>query len=266
MILIDILDGFVRCIKEKPDFLDVRFIHSGKTTPAEKPVKSFLVACSVGKTQRVMSTLGYEESAELEFTVYAPQNSGRRELSELSNKLYLSLEECNTENLITELRVASAMYDSEMCTQYQRVTAVVKRAEYLQEEIPEEPPEQEPEDEPAERDIALKINDGNVSGIIAFEEKYTSEYYPVKEFLGGITGKVLPLGGEKILEIKSSVPLYILEDNTVSVISIENMQTNRFYGDCKLKKSQHSLNNLGEVVYVYTLEAGLRVYDEGSDN
>ncbi len=259
MIPIDILDSLVKALKAKPEFASVRFIYGGKSTPAEKPVESFLVACSVGKTQREVSALGFEESAELEFTVYAPHNSGRRELTAFSGNLYHALEECDAEKLISRIKLASAVYDSDICTQYQRVTAVVNYSELQQET------EEDSEDNSSERDIPINVNGGFVSGVTAFEEIYTKEYYSVKEFLGGITGRVLPVESTQMLEIKCSNPVYIFELEDIPYLTVENLQTGRAYQNCSLRKARHSLSKEGEVLYVYTLETGVTFYNEGCD-
>lgn len=248
MIPINVLDGFVKAIKETGDFSDVRFIHAHKTSNAEKPVESFLVACGVGNVQmEKTSEGGSRHTAELEFHIYSPWTQGGRELGKMSARLMEALEGADTEGVLSSLKLSDGVYDADLCTMCQVLTAQVY-SEVIPEEIPE-------------ADTVEIVVNGKSYEAASVEVCKEASVYEIRELLAGDTGEYLELGTRYTLKVRVGTSHDPLEDLPEADITVNG----KVYAGCRVTEMTESISPDALCVRDYTMQTSELITEEGSD-
>lgn len=125
----DVLDSIVHELKAYVEFSDMRFIYAGKTSPAERPVTSYLVVCSVKSfgSERESETDTFF-SGNLEFTVYSPRGTSKREVTQKCVALAQKLEDSSQRDMLRSIGCKEAYFDNDALVWCQ---SIVVKTEYV---------------------------------------------------------------------------------------------------------------------------------------
>ncbi len=184
------LDLFVRKLKQTAAFENIRFIHAKKATEPEKPVESFFVACGVGAVHKEKDTAGYRKfTAELEFHIYAPYTKGARELSAMAVQLMENLDCYDFENKIADIKISEPVYDKNLCTLCQKVTA-----ELSSQIVPSS----------SDTSVTIEVNGVSLQAL-SVGVQVQEDLYVLRELLRGDTDRQISKGVKYILSIAVEV-------------------------------------------------------------
>ncbi len=199
------LDLFVRKLKQTAAFENIRFIHAKKAEEPEKPVDSFFVACGVGAVHKEKDTKGYRKfTAELEFHIYAPYTKGARELTKLAVSLMENLDCYDFENKIADIKISEPVYDRNLCTLCQKVTAVL-----LSQIVPSS----------SETFVTIEVNGVSLQAV-SVGVQVQEDLYVLRELLTGDTDRQICKGVKYILSIaveSANDPFEVAEKPDVSL-------------------------------------------------
>lgn len=208
----NILDNLVKTVKATEAFSQVRFIHAGKTANAEKPVESCFVACGVGVVHKEKDILGNRKfTAQLEFQIYVPYTQGARELSALAVSLMDTLDRYDTEGEISEVKISDPVYDDNLCTLTQKVSA-----QLMWEIVPEETQEL-----PESSTVSIVLNGIQVQ-VLSFVAQMQDDVYVLRELLAGDTDRCVSRGRKYTLTVTAECacdPFEGLEDINITLSS-----------------------------------------------
>ena len=232
-----VLDEIVCSLKEKSAFNGVRFIHSGRKKPAEKPVQSFLVACGVKSESVSFSKSGEVVSkGVLEFCVYAPGTEGKRALSEVCEELALALAQVLAADCTQEINMSDAAFDSDLTVWRQAVNVHLRFSRAEQ----------------SESGISIEVCGAQVSGVSTLSVLCNRDYYRVKELLTSDTGERVLIKEDYVLTLKLWSTEDIFASHPRGGISLLVKATGDEYTDCAVEKSTLEVTASG-VVREYVL-------------
>lgn len=120
-----LLDSFVALFKSCLLSESVRFIHGGKGSVSENPVRKPLVACTVGKVYTEGFGNVNNSRVQLDFSVYIPHTRGERELSVLCDKLYSCISGSESQMNVESVTLGKAEYVNEFYALCRTLSVVV---------------------------------------------------------------------------------------------------------------------------------------------
>ncbi len=220
--LVCVLDDFIYGLKEISDFKDVRFIHSGRNKPAEKPVMTFLVACGV-KSQSIRTLEDSEISQQgvLEFCVYAPEGEGKRALGILCENMAFVLKNSPQKQKVQEINIHDATFDSNLTVWRQTVSVKIGFAGTVE----------------GDSGVAIKVCGADVQGVTSLSVLCNRDYYRVKELLSGDTGERIVAKEDYVLTLTAKTSEDIFSAHPKGGILICIKETGDEYIDCAVEKS-----------------------------
>ena len=230
----EVLDNLVRAVREKGDFSDARFVYSGRQKDAECPLETFIVACGVGQvTVLPMEVVASEVKAELCFDIYARSGGSKRDLTAFCDRFLCALNTAECGYLTENIKAADADFDTNLCVWHQKVlvSVVYEICESLQ-----------------DSGYLLFADGVRVPGVREFEVTQSSDGYPIKEFLSGVTGYGAEVS-EKYLVVSTNARCDMLESG---VFALEEKINGTVYTGCRLVKFTVKSTGLDRE-YKYTL-------------
>lgn len=213
-----VLDNFVYALKENPIFSGVRFIHGGRNMYAEKPVTSFLVACSV-QSESVVSNR--EVSGKLELVVYAPSGESKRPLTDLCENIARAVKGADKDRVTQEILVESASFDSNLTVWRQRVIVKVSLFESAH----------------SAEEAMISICGKDMACVTDFSVVKKADYHVIKELLGGDTGERVRTGVSCTLNLTSQGSEDIFASLADGEITVRCAETGEEYLGCVVEKS-----------------------------
>ncbi|MGN0452775.1 MAG: hypothetical protein ACI4GZ_03130 [Ruminococcus sp.] len=130
-----VLDRLILRLKPQRTLEQIRFIRSGRSSPAEKPVRGYIASCGIEKAKLCSEVFqGFSEGESnlslcegtLSIQLVAPQNSEGRDLGALSFKLMSALCRADAEGVLTDTELSKVYYDRDLMTLCRDITARVK--------------------------------------------------------------------------------------------------------------------------------------------
>lgn len=220
--LVCVLDDFVCSLKEISDFKDVRFVHSGRNKPAEKPVMTFLVACGVkSQSVRVLDGGGVSQQGVLEFCVYAPSGESKRTLGILCENMVSALENSPQAEKVQEISIYDAAFDSNLTVWRQTISVVVSASANAGNS----------------GGISLAVCGSDVHGVTSFSVLCNRDYYRVKELLSGDTGERVVTKEDYVITLSARISEDIFAAHPRGGITVLLRATGDEYVDCAVEKS-----------------------------
>ena len=230
----NVLDYYVKALKQSGEFADVKFLFAGNFDYAQCPVTTQIIACGTG-AQRVGQQ---KKSGELVFTVYGKNGASQRELLVFTEKILRVL--CSTESgFETEkLTLSEPVFEDNLRVWTQQLVMGVYTYDT----------------EAAGFEFSLC---GKVLGVVDYSETSECDHYPVKEFLGGL------VRFEKG-ETQSQLVLTLdrqTEFPTEGFTLCENI-SGALYSGCMVRKKQTKYQGKA-VLHSYTIGFSCKTYKEG---
>ena len=244
--LSDLLDSYVKSLKETKRFEKVKFVFSGKVRPAEFPLLNFIVATSVAGIS--MENPSADESIRrvtLHFDIYGHKDASKRDVNLMCLELCEELSKVVSKENAKILETSEAVYDSNLCVWRQQIRIKLR---YSREAV-------------TNQDFKVYL-DGRLLELSGFEETEEYALHPVKEFLSGVTSYI-DAGDFKryiLVSVKGEENPFVKNDFDL----FEGIK-GVLYRGCRVIKMTAECKDGQEKIWRYTLDFSEKIYAEEDD-